>query len=506
MMSGAALLAASGGGGCEGCGPAAEVADVRVEGRCEAVSDPVRFWGRTDLGEPSVGILGEYTLVVVMSWIWDEGVQRGTRPMYYQWFDGAMRPMGERRFLGRGRPPVAATMRFVRQGDALLTWTSVAPEDAPPPAAEDSLVVLRFRPGQEVEREPFTLPLTSARPRCALEATCNWSPFGFADALTVDDGATVIAGHEGGWIGAIAAIPDTCDKRTVNAQRIVVFDDVFRVTWISGPGVAPCSDFQDSGAPSTHSIGAVVPSGPGRAMVLFRLPTDDHPEGWISPRVHAVELEVGSLEQAGEVRVVGRGGTFYGVDQGYQVDAAPLRDGAVLFSERTADGEDRCDELRRIAPDRSAAPTPWQLPCVHDRMHLYTRESELLPLPEGRAAIVWGERTGYGRTESFTKLLTRSTPWSEAIHVAMLTHDGLRASDVLTVTPPEATAVDFSSAERTDSHGPQVKDFTLAAAAEGHDLAVVWHDRRLDAPGLYLRRLRCAPLATATADAGTPPR
>jgi hypothetical protein len=425
---------------------------------------------------------------------------RGTHPFYYQWFDRELRPVGERRFLGRGRPPAAHTLRFVREGDALVTWTSMIPEDVPPPPAEQSLVVLRFRPGEEVEREPFTLPLTSARPRCAVEETCNWSPLGFHNGATYDSGATPIVGSGSGWVGAIGAIASECDTTLTNAQRLLLFSASGRTRWLIAQDAGPCDSFTPAGQLATHSAGPLVALGEDRIGVLFRVGAPNDRES-ISPRVHYAEVSASTLETVVEPRVVGRDGTFYAVDDGYHPDAVAVGGGAVLFSERTADGEDRCDELRRIGADGTWGRTPWQLPCEGERMTRYTRESELVGLSGGRAAMVWGERTGYGRTESFTKRLTTTTPWEEGIYVVGVTSDGLRASERVRVTPPEATAVDFGSVARTERTGPQVRDFYLSAASEGEDVAVVWHDRRLDAPGLYVRRLRCTPLGADDAGA-----
>jgi len=40
--------------------------------------------------------------------------------------------------------------------------------------------------------------------------------------------------------------------------------------------------------------------------------------------------------------------------------------------------------------------------------------------------------------------------------------------------------------------GPWPAKFLISMAAEGEEVVVVWTDLRLDAPGFYARRFRCA--------------
>jgi hypothetical protein len=187
------------------------------------------------------------------------------------------------------------------------------------------------------------------------------------------------------------------------------------------------------------------------------------------------------------------------VDGGNQPRAVRLGGGRILYGERLDAGLHRCQVLGVMSDDGiDFRRAPWQLPCFFQSYGFedwLTSSYELEPLPDGRAVIAWTERTHFERGAEYATRLTLDTEWEEGIHLAMIAEDGYRASPIAEVTVPESTAVDWSG-PRDDVLGPWPANFLISMAADGDDVVVVWTDLRLDAPGFYARRFRCAATAS----------
>ena len=479
----AALLAA-----CSGDAP---VVDTRIEGACVATTEAVRvlpsapnFW---TVG--SVGVLGEYTLVVTYDWY--EGMTPQERLVRFAWLNGALEYVVPWTELGRGRNFYPS--RFVREGNALIAWMPLVGETEAIPSVEKTLALYRLTPDGRVTRDGFELPVTTYRfPGCA-EATCNWSPLDLGGGGGLfSRGFAPIVVTPFGWTGVFGGIPSECDSGTSNLQRTILFGSPGArvLDWntesclVFGPGHV--------GSVDHNNMNLALLSG-GDLGIVFRIGG-----AMGSGHLHFVRADAATLEPKTAPVNVGRGGGYQVLfDSGWEPDVAPTSDDGLLFSERTDDDADRCDVLRRVRADGSSGFTAWQLPCYQNRFGLYTRESELVPLSAGRFAVAWNERTGFGPTLDYVTRLTTSKPWREGIYLTMLTSDALRGSEVVTVTPPEATGLDATP--RTAESGPWPNEMAFTAASDGDDVAVMWRDLRADAPGVYVRRFSC----TATpADAG----
>jgi len=189
--------------------------------------------------------------------------------------------------------------------------------------------------------------------------------------------------------------------------------------------------------------------------------------------VYYVRLHDG--QPMGRPRRVGGTFTHYANQGGYQPKATRIGR-HVVFQERSERPLNGCQVLRRIDFDgHGGAETPWQLPCRHDES-FYTAASELqtLPVEVGHAgelgAIVYGQTVA-------------PDPRMQGIYLTLLDESGRRASEVVRVTPEDAS----------QTAGPYT---AISTATEGHSLYVLWTDNRPDAPGRYVRRFTCAPLAS----------
>jgi hypothetical protein len=114
---------------------------------------------------------------------------------------------------------------------------------------------------------------------------------------------------------------------------------------------------------------------------------------------------------------------------------------------------------------------------------------DLVELSSGDAVVIWGERTAYGGLANLQQMITSSTPWSEGIYMAMVTPSGRRGSEVVKVTPPDATTI--GGRRRTPTTGPYRGDFAVRATSEGDHVVVTWTDSRPDTPGIYARSYHC---------------
>ena len=157
----------------------------------------------------------------------------------------------------------------------------------------------------------------------------------------------------------------------------------------------------------------------------------------------------------------------------------------LIVAERDGGGN-YCHMLTVMARDGSESErADWQPPCVgksgYEVGQARTTWVELVEVPGG-AVFIWEEAAYVGL------YLTDQDPWFQHINAVLITPDGKRGSEIVTVTAPESTVVGpIGSVEGTAI--PQ--HFLGHADSDGNHVAVAWGDLRADAPGLYARHLRC---------------
>jgi hypothetical protein len=291
---------------------------------------------------------------------------------------------------------------------------------------------------------------------------------------------------EGRVVSAASATPDYCPTYLGTTRRLLLLEtnSARTFTWTEDP----CQELPNTAKVSNIELASL---NDGSLGALFRLGSG---EG--RGDVHYLRL-TRDLEPIYPVQRVGGRWTHFTTETGYQPKAAALGDARVLWTERTGWTEGAggssynvCQELRIMGQDGSmAGPAPYQLSCRSDDTYV-TKNTELLPLPDGRAALVFGERRDDGGPGPPYPRITSAFPWQEGIHLALLTSDGLRGSEIADVTDAAATAL--TPVERTEDSGPVANDFAFAAASDGDEVVVVWQDARAGSPGIYGRRFRCA--------------
>jgi len=158
----------------------------------------------------------------------------------------------------------------------------------------------------------------------------------------------------------------------------------------------------------------------------------------------------------------------------------------LIVAERDGGGN-YCHLLTVMSRDGSDSErAPWQPPCVGSESGIVegqprTTWVELAEVPGG-AVFIWEEAPYVGL------YLTDSDVWYERIHAVLLTPDGKRGSEIVTVTAPQSTVVGpIGPDEGTNIE----RHFVGHADSDGNHVAVAWSDLRRDAPGLYARHLRC---------------
>jgi len=285
-------------------------------------------------------------------------------------------------------------------------------------------------------------------------------------------------------VHAISAIPAACMTRFANGQRAIVFDrtSAVPVLWDEPPCHLEGSAYEQANlwlvSTSAGDLGMLFrmyDADLGASVRYARLDPDFHPVG------PAIDVDIGE-------------GTTM-VDGGNQPRAAALGTNRILYGERLHSRLNECQVLGVMNDDGTEARrAPWQLPCFFQSYGFedwLTSSYELEALPGGRAVVAWTERTHFPRGHEYLQRLNLETEWDEGVHLAMIADDGYRASPIAEVTVAESTAVDWSR-PRDEVLGPWPAKFLISMAAEGEEVVVVWTDLRLDAPGFYARRFRCA--------------
>lgn len=183
-------------------------------------------------------------------------------------------------------------------------------------------------------------------------------------------------------------------------------------------------------------------------------------------------------------RLVGQGHA-QGTGGGLLARVARVPGNRLIVAERDA-GENDCHMLTVMTRDGSESdPAPWQPPCVgttgYTEGEARTAWVELVEVPGG-AVFIWEEAPYVGLR------LTDEDTWYEHINAVLLTPEGKRGSEIITVTAPQSTVVGPIG----PYPGTYAQHFVGHADSDGNHVAVVWTDLRADAPGLYARHLRCA--------------
>lgn len=458
---------------------------VRIEGRCTTVrssqlidAEGLRGSDGLYFSQPSIGLLGG---AVALEWVAPISVgESSDSAEYVAWFDESGASLVGPTRLGYVRPPFRSALTRVGPDLVAHLWTD--PDNIPAGEPEDNVALWRFRPDAAegvAGRLPVRLPISRVRacPDCPLTSISLATAFlnvGAQGLLPVIDLGRAVA--------VVPAIPEECSSAAANDLRLMVFDD---------RGGAESIYWDDDicrNQDEAHAVNAVRLDD-GLIGLLFRIGVSDGD-------VRYLRVDDGYQVVDGPWRV---GHTFpHGsVQAGYQPKVVAVGGGRLLFTER-AEGDYNACAILRLMPQEGPVndgvrDAPWQLPCIESPEQYLTSWHELVPLPGGRAAIVWSQRSAFGGgPEAFATPLTTGVPWEEGIYMTMLTSDGLRASEVVRVTDEEATAL--APTPRTAESGPFPASFSLSAASEGQDVVVTWNDNRVGAEGAYATRIRCAAL------------
>ncbi len=281
--------------------------------------------------------------------------------------------------------------------------------------------------------------------------------------------AVAIAGR---FVGGFVSEPAQCGSTLGNFTRLFLvseLDDAVLVTW--GETCAP-RDFE-----LNVENAWFYDAGDGHIGVLHR-----------PGRPVPVHLAVVSLDGSAEPRGQVGENEVSTVDGGKQPRAVRLPSGRVLMAERRSFGENECHALRMFDADGSnAEDTDYQFPCVEcfarsEAGCPLTSWVDLVESPQG-AIVVW---------EQHSFVPTFNVPpeadWEEGIYAALITNDGKRGSNIVRLTVDESTALSLPR-----ERNPPLAGFIGGAASEGDTAVVAWQDFRQDAPGVYMRALRCVP-------------
>jgi hypothetical protein len=456
---------------------------VAISQRCTPAGDA------TLLGAGgTVGLVDGHLLVAEARWA------GGDAPfsMYARWYDRDFAPETDPFWLGDGgRIAPADWVAFDHRLYAQI-WVTTA---TPLPPVRESIAVYALVPGStDFTRTAVDLPILGAwgdDPRWA-DVLTGWTPGGDASAR-----ATGAVGN-GVPVFALTALPTSCaDFAFANAQRLMLFST--DAHYLHQFGDDPCSAVRGGFADFAHTSTLVSLYDGGLGM-FFRLGRNLG-EGRLWYSRIGPDLRV--LDQP-PVLVGGLGRPSGTVGAGYQADAAALGSGTLLFTSRNEESmSNLCSDLGVVEPDgRNPRGAPWQLPCVPPanaaERGLFApwvnASIEIEPLEGGHAVVVYGERTNVAFA-LVHPTLTSDVAWEEGVYLTTVDELGRRSSEIITVSPPEATAVLAAGTPRTATTGPIAGDFEVQAVAEGDDVVIVWRDNRPDAPGYYARRYTCGPIA-----------
>ncbi|MBN4049577.1 hypothetical protein JYT86_00805, partial [bacterium AH-315-N03] len=377
--------------------------DVAIYGRIDSDGDSVRITeGEGWIGSVSVGLLDDMTLV---EWVRTDGDD--SIPTV-RWFDERLQPTGDEVPLGLG---AAWASRFVRHQDALVAQVWASPPGEPWQLEDAAYWFFPLPPGR-AERRPIELDVVRE------ELPFSVLHVGAAGFGVGPEGKLSIAASAGQLLATLGATPAACGRDGFRQIHLASNDPPV------GRPLNP--SLCDASVPETGN-GWVFAIGDGTFGLLYRQrPADD-------VRIRYLRLDAGG-RPLGDPVLVGLDlyETFSSIDGGFQPRALVVGN-HVLFTERYG-GTNTCHVLRVMNLDGSdARDAPWQLPCRGYALDQFEPERrvtpsiELLRIEDG-ALLVYAEHTYAGPVP-----ITRSYPWTEAIHAVLLDGDGRRGSDILTV-------------------------------------------------------------------------
>lgn len=444
-------------------GPGWGCSDVEIVAECELVDEPVLLVASPTAALRGLAILDDRILVTVVRFARPE---EGDRVNVHEarWFDFDGNPVGEPQDLGtlfRHRT------RWVRVGDSLMGQVWGDPMARSPDEVSERAWVYRWTLHPERMPDHSLVQLRLAA--------------GGADGLALagrglSSGTATLPGASDGsrFVGVFTATPLECGDRVTSFFRLHVFDQTSEVAQALSATEDFCATEQDAGisnpwiyhSPSLDSF-----------VSLFRLGDLHSPVGG---RLQYAPL---NGESPLDHRAIG-GEVETGFANPFQPRAVE-HDGTVYFTD--LDGRTEvCHRLRTMTPTGGdAGLARWQLPCCGPNDDVMSRAAELAVSDAG-PVLVYSQRDG-----PFELVIQPGDDYEEGIYLTVLTgDDGKRGAELLEITTDAS-----SSFPQPDPPGPAIPgDYLPMVAAQGEDVFVAWEDRRADAPGIYLRRVRCAPL------------
>lgn len=437
--------------------------DVEIVAECEVVDEPVLLMPSSTASLRGLAILDDRILVTAVRFARPE---EGDRVNVHEarWFDFDGNPVGEPQDLGtlfRHRT------RWVRVADSLMGQVWGDPLARSPDEVSERAWVYRWT--LHPDRAPSPTLVQLRIPAGGEDAL-------LIGALTVPTGTGTLpsASNRGDLVGGFIAPPLECGDRASNFFRLHLFDLTTTVAAPVGVTEDPCE--LEDGEMTNPWI--YYSESLDRFVVLFRRGSLRRTAS--NGRLHYAQL---TGETRLEDRTVG-GELETGFANPFQPRAVE-HDGTVYFTD--LDGRTEvCHRLRTMTPtggDPGLA--RWQLPCCGPDDDVMSRAAELAVSDAG-PVLVYSQRDG-----PFELVIQPGDDYEEGIYLTVLTgDDGKRGAELL-----EITTVASSSFPRPDPPGPAIPgDYLPMVAAEGEDVFVAWEDRRADAPGIYLRRVRCGPL------------
>lgn len=425
---------------------------VDIIGHCELTSDAVRVLDDTEaVDHPALGLLDENLLV---SWNRPPGAE--PRTAFAMWIDRDLAAVSERFDLGWG---LGQGTVWVRDGGSLRGQVWADPMHRMPFVSHRDIVHLWLMappPTPTAEFEPVHLDVGMGE-----DAQISLGDIGSPGLR----GALPAVMTDRGFTAGVIAIPPGCEELG-NYDTLFVYGSAHgeptAVTWLPALCTDPPLDYPGTTflpwfVDLDDTVGVVARVSLERTLHLIRI----RPDGSVPP-----PRRIGSHPDR----------DWCTPNSGALPRAVALPGGRILFAEcaQQTDPSRECHRLRIADRDGTDAhDAPWQLPCIESS----GRTSLSLELVEidGGAVVVWGERE---RTEIE---IPAGTEVMQRVRAAIITPEGDRGSEIVTVTDAGATA--FT--------GPFPLDFLISAASDGDRVAVGWQDARPSAPGFYARTLQC---------------
>lgn len=469
-----------------------------IQDRCDPLTEAVRVHELDFSGLFSIGLVQDHLL---FSYAALNGDPERPVSVRARWFDHELRPVSDEFGLGSGSPPMWRWVAF-EGGLSAQIWT--VPESVEEALPREQIAIYAMVP-------PTSEPVRTARGNLPISTINDCCP----DVTPVSIGSSFVNGFpqarapaavaHGRPVFALNARPSACPPAIGYFSRpLILFDTEDEYVHLV-PATA-CE--VDSTNAWEHSASLVSLADGGLGVLFRRGDTVGQGQLWYS----RVGADLRLLDEP--PLLVGSTTRHTIVSGGYEPRAAVVGDGTILFTERNEESDyNLCSNLRLVEPDGSdPRHAPWQLPCYKRPGSLTEAlravghgrappEGSWAPtvsawivveqLPNGRAALVYGERTSFPTPNELATRLTASVPYEEGVFLTTIDGRGRRASERVRVSPPETTAI---TGTREDGWPGEIE---VQAATEGDVVVVVWRDLRPDAPGYYARRFRCGPIEAA---------